>query len=118
MEMDITTSPMPSARLLRLVRPLDDTNVPRTETAQRDYNPCMAGNERTYQEDEYFDVGEEVARSWAEIENWKLSQRVVTATPAREIPNADDCPPNAIGRTHPTVGDIVRGYGANTLGGE
>lgn len=77
----------------------------------------MAGNERTYQEDEYFDVGEELARSWAEIENWKLSQQVATS-PNRDIPDAQDCPPNAIGKTNPTVGDIMGSRGYRTLGGE
>ncbi len=77
------------------------------------------GNERTYQEDEYFDVGEELARSWAEIERWKLeTSPTQEPTATREIPNASDCPPNTIGRRFPTVGDIMGAHGKPTIGGE
>lgn len=81
----------------------------------------MAGNEkneRTYAEDEFVDIGEELSRSWAEIEKWKLSQGSPSQSLAREIPKAEDCPPNSIGRTHPTVGDIMGGRGHGTIGGE
>lgn len=78
----------------------------------------MGKQERTYQEDEYVDVGEEVARSWAEIEAWRASQPQPSTTTVRDVPNAQDCPPNAIGRTHRTVGDIMGTRGQPSIGGE
>jgi len=78
----------------------------------------MPEKERTYQEDEYFDVGEELARSWAEIERWRQSQPQTATSPTMDIPDASTCPPNAIGRTHPTIGEIARRSGRTTLGGE
>lgn len=68
--------------------------------------------------EEYLDVGEEVARAWAEIERWRVSQPSQVAGEAREVMSAEDCPPNSIGRTHPTVGDIAKSRGYGTIGGE
>lgn len=73
---------------------------------------------RTYQEDEYFDVGEELARSWAEIEAWKRSIAPAEPSPEPTIPEIADCAPNSIGRNNPTVGDLSGGTIGRTIGGE
>jgi len=75
-------------------------------------------SERTYQEGEYFDVGEELARSWAEIEAWKRTNAPADPSPVRPIPEIADCAPNSIGRNNPTVGDLSGGSLGRTIGGE
>lgn len=85
-----------------------------------DYNlgmPSEPGKRETYQEDEYFDVGEEVARSWSELEAFRESARPKPLSPAREVPIASEGAPNTIGRLYPTVGDVSGSLG-RTIGGE
>jgi hypothetical protein len=87
---------------------------------QSGYNLGMSaepGKRETYQEDEYFDVGEQVARSWSELEAFRESTRPQPLSPAREVPIASEGAPNTIGRLYPTVGDISGSLG-RTIGGE
>lgn len=81
--------------------------------------PSEPGKRETYQEDEYFDVGEEVARSWSELEAFRSNNQPQPVSPAREVPVASECAPNTIGRLYPTVGDIsANGSVGRTIGGE